>query len=56
MPTIIKKEDITCHNYFAQEHTRWVEDYLLKNSNKSLFKKLKSNSFKNSLHLAYTSR
>ena len=31
-PVIDKKEDITCHNFFAQEHTRWVEDYLMKHS------------------------
>ena len=27
-----KKEDITCHNYFAQEHTKWVEEVLLEKS------------------------
>ena len=31
-PVLDKKEDITCHNFFAQEHTRWVEDYLMKHS------------------------
>ena len=31
-PVLHKKEDITCHNYFAQQHTIWVEDYLMKNS------------------------
>lgn len=31
-PVLDKKEDITCHNFFAQEHTKWVEDYLMKHS------------------------
>lgn len=31
-PVLNKKEDITCHNYFAQQHTIWVEDYLMKHS------------------------
>lgn len=31
-PVLDKKEDITCHNYFAQEHTRWVEEVLLEKS------------------------
>ena len=31
-PVLEKKEDITCHNYFAQEHTRWVEEVLLEKS------------------------
>ena len=31
-PVLDKKEDISCHNFFAQEHTRWVEDYLMKHS------------------------
>lgn len=35
-PVLDKKEEITngkkCHNFFAQEHTRWVEDYLMKHS------------------------
>ena len=31
-PVLDKKEDITCHNYFAQQHTIWVNDYLMKHS------------------------
>lgn len=31
-PVLDKKEDITCHNYFAQEHTKWVENVLLEKS------------------------
>ncbi len=31
-PVLDKKEDITCHNFFAREHTKWVEDYLMKHS------------------------
>ena len=31
-PVLDKKEDITCHNFFAMEHTKWVEDYLMKHS------------------------
>ena len=27
-----KKEDITYHNFFAQQHTLWVEETLLTNS------------------------
>ncbi len=35
-PVLDKKEEISngkkCHNFFAQEHTKWVEDYLMKHS------------------------
>ena len=31
-PVLNKKEDITCHNFFAQQHTLWVEEFLLKHS------------------------
>lgn len=31
-PVLDKNEDITCHNFFAQEHTKWVEDVLLEKS------------------------
>lgn len=31
-PILNLKEDIKCHNFFAQEHTKWVEDYLMKHS------------------------
>lgn len=31
-PVLDKNEDITCHNFFAQEHTKWVEETLLKKS------------------------
>ena len=31
-PVLNKKEDITCHNYFAQQHTIWVENVLLEKS------------------------
>ncbi len=31
-PVLDKTEDVTCHNFFAQEHTKWVEDYLMKHS------------------------
>ena len=27
-----KKEDIKCHNYFAKEHTKWVENVLIERS------------------------
>ena len=27
-----KEEDVTCHNYFAQQHTKWVEKVLLERS------------------------
>ncbi len=44
-PILDKKEDINCHNYFAVEHTKWVETVLLRKSkiikdainNKNLF-------------------
>ena len=32
-PVLSLNEDITCHNFFAQQHTIWVEDKLLKTSN-----------------------
>ncbi len=31
-PVLDKKEDITCHNFFAQQHTLWVEEFLLNHS------------------------
>ena len=31
-PVLDKEEDVTCHNYFAQQHTKWVEDVLLEKS------------------------
>lgn len=31
-PVLNKKEDITCHNFFAQQHTIWVEDVLMTKS------------------------
>lgn len=31
-PVLDKKEDITCHNFFAQQHTIWVEETLLTKS------------------------
>ena len=31
-PVLDKEEDITCHNYFAQQHTIWVEDVLMERS------------------------
>ena len=31
-PVLDRKEDITCHNYFAQQHTLWVEEVLLEKS------------------------
>ena len=31
-PVLDKKEDITCHNFFAQQHTVWVEETLLTKS------------------------
>ena len=31
-PVLSLNEDITCHNFFAQQHTIWVEDKLLKTS------------------------
>lgn len=31
-PVLDKKEDITCHNYFAKEHTLWVEEVLMEKS------------------------
>ena len=31
-PVLDKEEDINCHNYFAQQHTIWVEDVLLERS------------------------
>lgn len=31
-PVLDKKEDISCHNYFAQEHTRWAEEVLMQKS------------------------
>lgn len=31
-PVLDKKEDITCHNFFAQQHTIWVEDVLMSKS------------------------
>lgn len=31
-PVLDKNEDITCHNFFAQQHTIWVEDVLMEKS------------------------
>lgn len=31
-PVLDKEEDITCHNFFARQHTIWVENTLLSNS------------------------
>lgn len=31
-PVLDLKEDINCHNFFARQHTIWVEDYLMKHS------------------------
>ena len=31
-PVLDKEEDITCHNYFAQQHTIWVENVLIERS------------------------
>ncbi len=31
-PVLDLKEDISCHNFFARQHTIWVEDYLMKHS------------------------
>ena len=31
-PVLDKNEDITCHNFFAKEHTKWVENVLLEKS------------------------
>lgn len=31
-PVLDKNEDITCHNFFAQQHTIWVEDVLMTKS------------------------
>lgn len=31
-PVLDKHEDITCHNYFAQQHTIWVENVLMEKS------------------------
>lgn len=31
-PVLDKNEDINCHNFFAQEHTRWVEEILIQKS------------------------
>lgn len=31
-PVLNKEEDMTCHNYFAQQHTLWVEDVLMEKS------------------------
>ena len=31
-PVLDKNEDITCHNFFAQQHTIWVENTLLEKS------------------------
>ena len=31
-PVLDKEEDITCHNYFAQQHTIWVENVLMERS------------------------
>lgn len=31
-PVLNKNEDIKCHNFFAQEHTKWVEEVLLEKS------------------------
>lgn len=31
-PVLDKKEDIKCHNFFAMEHTKWVEKTLIEKS------------------------
>lgn len=31
-PVLDKNEDISCHNFFAQQHTIWVENVLMQNS------------------------
>ena len=31
-PVLDKKEDIKCHNYFAKEHTKWVENVVIERS------------------------
>lgn len=31
-PVLDEKENIECHNFFAKEHTKWVEEMLLRNS------------------------
>ena len=31
-PVLDKKEDIKCHNYFAKEHTKWIENVLIERS------------------------
>jgi carbonic anhydrase len=31
-PVLDRKEDISCHNFFAQQHTIWVEETLLTKS------------------------
>ncbi len=31
-PVLDKNEDITCHNFFAQQHTIWVENVLIEKS------------------------
>ncbi len=31
-PVLDKEEDITCHNYFARQHTIWVEETLMNKS------------------------
>ncbi len=31
-PVLDKNEDITCHNFFAMQHTLWVEDVLMQKS------------------------
>lgn len=31
-PALEKEENVTCHNYFAKQHTIWVEDVLLEKS------------------------
>ncbi len=40
-PVLDKKEDIKCHNFFAMEHTKWVETTLTEKS------KIVSNAVKN---------
>ncbi len=40
-PVLDKKEDIKCHNFFAMEHTKWVENTLTEKS------KIVSNAVKN---------
>lgn len=31
-PVLDRNEDINCHNFFAKEHTKWVEDVLMTKS------------------------